>query len=79
MKLKLILPAFAALAMLQLAPQAAWSWGPYGGYGVSPREARHIWRAEHCAYGRPYGYGYGAPGPCYYHGGLLTGLGRAIF
>jgi hypothetical protein len=81
MKFTMILPVVAALAMFQLVPQAAWS-QCYPGY-MSRHEARRIWRAEH----NPYYYGayaqpapYACGNPYYgYHGGLLTGVARAIF
>jgi hypothetical protein len=79
MKLRLILPALAALALFQLAPQAAYSWGGCNRYGyMPPWEARRIWRAEHFGYARPYGYYAPAPAPYCYNGGFLTHVGRAI-
>ena len=88
MKIRLVLPALLTLVMFQLLPQAAWSYPGwhdgcrpgYGYGGVSPWQARQMYRAQR-------GYGYGAYAPCgggygypgYYHHGLISGLGRAIF
>lgn len=78
MKFKLILPALAGLILTQFAPQAAWSWDHCRDGYMPPREVRRIMRHERYEYryGAPYGY---APAPCYYHGGLLSTVGRVIF
>jgi hypothetical protein len=79
MRLNAAVPALVAMVLIQLAPQAAWSWGGNCRYNyVPPAEARRIWRAEHFGYARPYGY-YAPQRPYYYHGGLLSGVTRAIF
>jgi hypothetical protein len=86
MKMRLLFSALLAMVMIQLAPLAAWSHCWHDGYGcrsygyggVSPWQARQMYRAERVGYGAYPAYGaYGYPG--HYHHGLVTSVGRAIF